>query len=282
VTRGVWEVAEVAAPKESQDTTKEFSIMGRISDALAKAEKDREKLRRATEHSTPIVTSRDVSGVDPHIISYTDPQCTIAEQYRMLRTHLLALNSGPPVRSLVVTSAVKQEGKTLTVLNLASVMVTDTEKRIVAIDCDLRRPTMHSRLSLELQPGLSELLRGEANLDNVLYKSKIPNLTILPAGRPPLNPSELIGSKKMTTAIKDLQKRFDFLLFDTPPVMAVTDAGVLGALVDGVVLVVKVESTKRDIVQRAENLLKGAHARLVGCILTGIKEYTPYYIYRDK
>lgn len=256
--------------------------MGRIADVLAKAEKERKKLGRGAGHSVEIIASKDVSGIDPHIVSYTDPQCTIAEQYRMLRTNLLALNSGPPIRSLVITSAIKGEGKTVTALNLATVMATDLEKKIVAIDCDLRRPGMHGLLSIELEPGLSELLRGESDLESVLHKTKIPNLIVLPAGKPPLNPSELVGSRRMGEVIKELKKRFDCLIFDTPPVMAVTDAGVLGAIVDGVILVIKAESTKRDVVMRAETLLKGAKARLVGCVLTNIREYSPYYIYRGK
>ncbi len=253
--------------------------MGRMADVLAKAERERKKLHRGTEHSIPIIASRDASGVDPHIVSFTEPQCTIAEQYRMLRTNLLALNSGPPVRAMVVTSAIKGEGKTVTALNLAAVMATDTEKKIITVDCDLRRPKMHSLLSMKSEPGLSELLRGETEIDSVLHKTKIPNLTGIPAGRPPLNPSELIGSSKMGNTIQELKKRFDFLIFDTPPVMAVTDAGVLGAMVDGVILVVKVESTKRDVILRAEALLDGAKARIAGCVLTNIREYTPYYIY---
>ncbi|MDP2895494.1 MAG: CpsD/CapB family tyrosine-protein kinase [bacterium] len=253
--------------------------MGRIADALAKAEKERKELGLATEHSTPIVASRDVSGIDPHIVSYTDPQCTIAEQYRMLRTNLFALNSGPPVHSVVVTSAIKGEGKTVTSLNLATVMATDTEKKIAVVDCDLRRPNMHTLLNMELQPGLSEFLRGEATLDAVSHKGKIPNLTIITAGRPPMNPSELVGSRKMAETVNELKKQFDFVVFDTPPIMAVTDAGLLGAIVDGVLLVVRAESTKRDLVRRAETLLRGAKARVVGCVLTNIKEYTPYYIY---
>jgi protein-tyrosine kinase len=253
--------------------------MGRIADALAKAEKERKKLRQAAEHSVPIIASREVSGVDPHIVSFTEPQCTIVEQYRMLRTNLLALNSGPPVQTLVVTSAVKGEGKTVTALNLATVMATDPEKKIIAVDCDLRRPNMHNLLGMELQPGLSEFLRGEAELDTVLRKTKIPKLAVVTAGRPLLNPSELIGSKRMEETIEELRKRYDFLIFDTPPVMAVTDASVLGAIVDGVILVIKVESTKRDVVLRAQSLLAGAKAKLVGCVLTNIREYTPYYIY---
>lgn len=253
--------------------------MGRIADALAKAEKERKELGRATEHSTPIVASRDVSGIDPHIVSFTDPQCTIAEQYRMLRTNLFALNSGPPVSSLVVTSAIKGEGKTVTSLNLATVMATDAEKKIAVVDCDFRRPNMHALLDMQIQPGLSEFLRGEATLDAVSHTGRIPNLTVITAGRPPLNPSELVGSRKMAETVNELKNRFDFVVFDTPPIMAVTDAGVLGAIVDGVLLVVRAERTKRELVRRAETLLRGAKARVVGCVLTNIKEYTSYYIY---
>lgn len=253
--------------------------MGRIAEVLAKAEKERKKLRRATEHEADIVTSRDVSGIDAHIVSYTDPQCTIAEQYRMLRTNLVALNSGPPIRAFVVTSAIKREGKTVTVLNLAAVMATDTEKKVVAVDCDLRRPSMHSLLGMHSQPGLSELLRGEVQPEAVLQKGKIPNLTILPAGKPPVNPSELIGSRRMHALIEELREQFDYIIFDAPPVMAVTDAGVLGAMADGVLLVIKAESTKRNIVLRSQTLLKGANANLVGCVLTNIREFSPNYIY---
>jgi len=271
-----------AATGNSQKTTERYSIMGRIADALAKAEKERKKLRRATHHEAQIITSRDVSGIDAHIVSYTDPQCTIAEQYRMLRTNLLALNSGPPIRALVMTSAIKREGKSVTVLNLAAVMASGPEKTVVAVDCDLRRPNMHTLLSVHSQPGLSELLRGESPLEAVLQKTKIPNLTIIPAGRLPTNPSELIGSKRMARLVEELKKKFAYVIFDTPPVMAVTDAGVLGAMADGVILIIKTESTKRDLALRAETLLRGANARLVGCVLTHIKEFTPYYIYGAK
>lgn len=253
--------------------------MGRIADALAKAEKQRKQLGRATEHSTPIVASRDVSGIDPHLVSYTDPQCTIAEQYRMLRTNLFALNSGPPVSSLVVTSAIKGEGKTVTALNLATVMATDAEKKIAVVDCDFRRPNMHALLDMQRQPGFSEFLRGETTLDAVSHAGRIPNLTVITAGKPPLNPSELVGSRKMAETVNELKNRFDFVVFDTPPIMAVTDAGVLGAIVDGVLLVIRAERTKRELVRRAETLLRGAKARVVGCVLTNIKEYTSYYIY---
>ncbi len=256
--------------------------MGRIADALAKAEKERKKLLRGKEYGPDIVVSRDVSGIDPHIVSYTAPQCTIAEQYRMLRTNLLALNSGPPIRVLVVTSAIKSEGKTVTVLNLATVMATGSEKKVVAIDCDLRRPKIHELLGIHSQPGLSELLRGEVQAEAVLQKTKVPNLTVLPSGKLPVNPSELIGSSRMSRLLEHLKEKFDFVIFDTPPVMAVTDAGVLGAIADGVVLVVKAESTKRDIVLRAQTLLRGANARLVGCVLTNIREFSPYYIYSGR
>jgi len=256
--------------------------MGRIADALAKADSERKKLRRSAEHQTEIVTARDASGIDSHVISYVDPLCIIAEQYRMLRTNLVALNSGRPIRVLVVTSAIKREGKTITVLNLATVTATDPEKRVVAVDCDLRRPKMHSYLGMDSQPGLSEILRGELGLEAALKKTRIPNLTIVPSGKLPTNPSELIGSRRMVRLIEELKERFHYVVFDTPPVMAVTDAGVLGAVADGVILVIKAESTKRDVVLRAETLLKSANARLVGCVLTHIRQYSPYYIYTGK
>ena len=256
--------------------------MGRIADALEKAKREQKKLHRATEHGTPIVVTRDVSGVDPHIVSHAEPQCTITEQYRMLRTNILSMNSGPPIRSLVITSAIKREGKTITVLNLASVMAPDPEKKIVAIDCDLRQPSVHKLLGAPLQPGLSEFLRGEAETEAVIQKTKIPSLSIVPAGKPPANPSELIGSERMLSFIEELKQRFHYLIFDTPPIMAVTDAGVLGALADGVLLVVKTESTKRHIVSRAQTLLRRANTRLVGCVLTNIREHSPYYIYSNK
>lgn len=256
--------------------------MGRIADALAKAEKERKKLLRGKEHGPDIVVSRDVSGIDPHIVSYTAPQCTIAEQYRMLRTNLLALNSGPPIRALVVTSAIKREGKTITVLNLATVMATGSEKKVLVIDCDLRRPKMHELLGTPSRPGLSELLRGKADPEAVFQKTKVPNLSLLPSGKLPANPSELIGSSKMSRLLEQLKEKFDYVISDTPPVMAVTDAGVLGAIADGVILVVKAECTKRDIVLRAQTLLKGANAKLVGCVLTNIREFSPYYIYSGR
>jgi capsular exopolysaccharide synthesis family protein len=256
--------------------------MGRIADALAKAERERKKLHRSAQGGTHILTSVDVSGIDPHLVSYTAPRSTISEQYRMLRTNLLGLNSTRPIQALVVTSAIKKEGKTVTVLNLAIAIATDQEKKAIAIDCDLRRPTMHSLLGMNGRPGLSEFLRGNADLQDVIRNTAIPNLTIIPAGAPPTNPSELIGSKKMRNLIQELRTKFDYLIFDTPPVMAVTDAGVLGPMLDGVVLVIKAHSTKRNVVLRAESLLKSAKATLLGCVLTNIREFSPYYIYTEK
>ncbi len=256
--------------------------MGRISDVLEKADRERKKLHRATDHGVAIVTPRDISGIDPHIVSYTEPQCTIAEQYRMLRTNILAVNSAPPIRTLVITSAIKREGKTITVLNLSTVMAPDPEKTVVCVDCDLRRPSIHTFLDAASQPGLSELLRGAAGTEDVVQKTRIPSLRIVPAGKPPSNPSELIGSKRMARFIEELKDRYDYVIFDTPPIMAVTDACVLSKLADGVILVVKADSTKREVALRARTLLQGANARLVGCVLTNIRQHNPYYIYNDE
>lgn len=228
--------------------------------------------------ASPPLRSR--SGVDPRIVAYCDPLSNAAEQYRALRTNILALDREDPPRALVVTSAVRGEGKSITSTNLAVALASEPNKKVALIDCDMRRPMIHQLLGLDNSQGLANLLIGDLPVEPALENGKIRNLAVLTSGMEPLKPSELLNSGRMLKLIGELKGKFDYVIFDTPPIISVTDAGVLGALVDGVLMVVRIGATSRQVVTRALSLLKAARAKALGCILTDIRYYIPSYIYR--
>ena len=182
---------------------------------------------------------------------------------------------------MVITSALHSEGKTITTLNLAIAMAQTVSKpKILLIDGDLRRGRIAKYLGVEHPLGLSELLNGKASLVDVLFHIDLENLTFLSSGNVPHNPSELLGSGNMKTLLNEVRERFDFVLIDSPPVIAVTDSGIMGAQTDGVVMVVQAGRTQRGIVAHAAELLEQARANPVGHVLTNIEYHLPEYIYR--
>ena len=218
--------------------------------------------------------------VDPHLVALVEPRSPLAEQYRTLRTNLSALSPESPLKVFVVTSAVPNEGKSVTSLNLACTFAEEVDKRVVVIDADMRKPTLHKLLGIDNQRGLADYLGGGTMLEMVLQRSRLPNLWVMPAGRIPPNPSELLGGKRMDDLLARLRRDYNCVVIDTPPVVSTTDAGVLSPKGDGTVLVVRMERTPREVARHAVELLRKARANLVGTVLTGlegdIKDY--YYI----
>lgn len=200
------------------------------------------------------------------LITLTDPRSPISEAYRSLRTNLSFYSLDNPLRSLVVTSPAKAEGKSTTIANLAVTMAQSGRKTIL-VDCDLRRPSLHTLFDLRNEPGLTNVI-----LDNddtlPLQETGVENLWLLASGPKPPNPADLLGSKKIDHLLQKLNEKADIVLFDAPPVIAVTDAAVLGAKVDGVLLVVSAGQTRRDHAERAKELLEKAKVRIIGATLT--------------
>ncbi|HAL60946.1 MAG TPA: capsular biosynthesis protein [Chloroflexi bacterium] len=205
------------------------------------------------------------------LITISNPRSPISEAYRTLRTNLEFSSLDKPLRTMVVTSAGPEEGKSTTLANLA-VTLAQAEKKVILVDCDLRRPSQHEIFEVENGVGLTTMVVDEEAFKNPpLQETPVPNLKLLPSGPLPPNPSELLGSRRMEEIIATLRERADLVLFDAPPIIAVTDAAVLASKVDGVLLVINAGTTKRDHAQRAKALLEKVNARLVGAVLNNVR-----------
>jgi capsular exopolysaccharide synthesis family protein len=242
--------------------------------------KERKKSKSSGYFSTiiPIAYPKDDSGIDARIVTYHGPKTPIAEQYRILRTNLQRVNPESPPRLIVISSSLHREGKTTTSVNLAIALAQDLQKNILLGDCDLRKPNIHRLLGLRMEGGISDILLKGVELDAVFKKTRVENLTVLTSGKVPSNPSELLGSQRMRELLGELKDRFDYVILDTPPVLAITDTSVLGALVDGIVIVVQAWRTQREALARARSLLASVHANIIGYVLTNVEHFVPSYL----
>jgi capsular exopolysaccharide synthesis family protein len=213
------------------------------------------------------------------LITVSTPRSPISEAYRTLRTNLEFSSLDRPVKTMVVTSSGPEEGKSTTLANLA-VTLAQAEKKVILVDCDLRRPSQHQIFGLKNGVGLTTMVvDDEAMTTPPLQETQVPGLRLLPSGPLPPNPSELLGSRRMEEIIDILSQRADIVLFDAPPIIAVTDAAVLSSKVDGVLLVVSAGGTKRDHAQKAKALLEKVNAHLVGAVLNNVKIDTSLHRY---
>jgi len=204
----------------------------------------------------------------PDLITLTDPRSPASEAYRTLRTNLEFSSLDHPLRSLMVTSPATNGEKSVTLANLAVIMA-EGGREVILVDGDLRRPALHRVFGVSNDVGLSDLVRQDGDLSDLPLKaSGVEGLRLLTSGRLPQNPSILMGSTRMDKVIAALTDQADLVLFDAPPVIAVTDAALLAAKVDGTVLVIRAGSTQREHVLRAQALLEKVNARLVGAALT--------------
>ena len=257
--------------------------MGKITDALKKVAQEKfERIDRKTEiRHGYIVTQKADSNIDPRIVAFHEPTAPVSEQYKILRTNIQSLNVKRNLKTFVISSAMHGEGKTITATNLAFVLAEDLNaKSVLLVDADLRKGKVSRLLGLGTRLGLSELLSNGTHLEDTLVDIGIKNLTILPTGKFPKNPAELLGSSKMKEILAGLREKFDIILMDAPPIINVTDPGVLGAQSDGLFFVVQAGRTQRGSVRHAENLLAQAHAKILGYILTNVEYHLPEYLYR--
>lgn len=198
-----------------------------------------------------------------------EPRGQIAEQFRALRNSIQALNPDGAPRTLVVTSAVRGEGKSVATINLALALTEVPGTRVLLVDADLHRPSLEEYLGLPRRQGLTELLRATCPLDRALRQTSANNVWILGSGELPQNPSELLGSERMKTLIAQFKQRYSYILIDTPQALTISDASLLGALADGVLLVVRLGSTPRHLVEQTHNLLEALGGNVLGTCLTG-------------
>jgi capsular exopolysaccharide synthesis family protein len=264
--------------------------MGKMQEALRKAEEERARRTAAGERpverdvrsaagggfgtglatSVALATGPRLGDIDPHLVALTEPESEKAEQYRTLRTNILAMSEPAHPKVVVVTSSVHGEGKSITTANLACSLAEESGKRIVVVDADMRKPTMQKLLGIDNQRGLADYLCGGTILDMVLQRTRLPNLWAVPAGRVPPNPGELLGGRGMDDLIARLRRDYDHVLIDATPIGGDVDAAVLSPRADVSLLVVRMGSTHRDVVRNAVAALHRAGAKAIGSVLTAV------------
>ncbi len=228
-----------------------------------------------------ILKSVQDSNLNTHIVTHFYPKSPIAEQYRRLRENIKNKMKKNGYKTLAITSAVDNEGKSLTSLNLAVALAKDVDiKKVLLVDCDLRKGRIDDSLALSSKIGLAEYLRVGAEADNIIFKTKIDKLYIIPKGKVCDNPSELLASEKMKKLEAELKKKFDIVILDTTPLIPIADAGIVCSLADAVLMVIRAGKTQQGIVDHATEVLESAHSNLIGYTLTHVEYYLPGYIYK--
>jgi capsular exopolysaccharide synthesis family protein len=219
------------------------------------------------------------------LITYEDPKSPVSESYRSLRTNVAYASVEKKIKSLLISSSQPGEGKSTTTANLA-IAFAQLRRKTLLIDADLRKPVQHNVFGHSRGPGLSEYLIGEVeDINSIIHATKVENLFIVTAGGLPPNPSELLGSNRMSELVNQLENEWDMVLLDSPPIVAVTDASMISGEIDAIALVVKAGSTERSAVDRALDTMRNVSAPLIGAILNGASQeslggkYAYYYSY---
>ena len=206
------------------------------------------------------------------------PKSVAAESYRTLRTNIKYSSFDNEYRCIAVTSSGMGEGKSTTAGNLAFALA-QSDSTVLLVDCDLRKSSMHKHFKISNNVGLTDVLVGTYNLEETIYKYD-ENLNVLTAGKSTPNPSEMLGSKAMGRFLEEAKEKYDYVIIDTPPVIAVTDAQVLATKVDGTILVVHAGETKKQVVMTAVDLLKKVGGNIIGTVLNSVEmKGSNYYYY---
>lgn len=212
------------------------------------------------------------------LIALRDPRSPAAEAYRTLRTNIQFSSLDKPLQTLLATSTAPDEGKSTTIANLAVTMA-QAEQRVILVDCDLRRPTLHSLFELPNEQGLTSLILAQEDAELPLQETAVAGLSLLTSGPLPPRPADILGSRRMEAIIARLRAEADIVLFDTPPVVVVTDAAVLATKVDGVLLIFQAGKTSRDHGRRARQILEKVKANIVGVVLNNAQVEQGYGYY---
>jgi capsular exopolysaccharide synthesis family protein len=256
---------------------KGLTILGIIPDMLGAAGK---KVAKAAAGP-----SKGGTDFRRRLITYEDPKSPVSESYRSLRTNIAYASVDKKIKSLLISSSQPGEGKSTTAANLA-IAFAQLRKKTLIVDADLRKPVQHNVFGHPRSPGLSEYLIGEiSDIDTIIHETKVQNLFILTAGGLPPNPSELLGSDRMSLLVDKLEQDWDMVMLDSPPMVAVTDASMISGEIDAIAMVVKAGQTERSAVDRALDIMQNVKAPLIGAILNGASQeslggkYAYYYSY---
>lgn len=202
------------------------------------------------------------------LITLMQPRSAASEAYRSLRTNLMFSSVDKPIRTLLVTSAARDDQKSVTLANLA-VTFAQGGNRTLLVDADLRQPKQHEIWHLENSNGLSSMMLDDNAVSNPpVHSTEVDNLQIVTSGALPPNPADLLGGNRMDSIINAFKDRADYVLFDSPPILAATDAALLGIKLDGALLAVRAGDTRRDHTAQARQALERVHVHIVGAVLT--------------
>jgi protein-tyrosine kinase len=269
--------------------------MSRIEKALEKAVKMRESTKEAvpeeiTTSDNQVTLPRfevgesvlDTAVINRHIVCISEPSSSAAEQYKRLRARILQATAKDFLNTIMVTSSDIGEGKTITAINLAVAIANEIDYTVLLVDADLRGASVHKYLGIKSKYGLSDYLTGKTDLSDVLIKTGIGKLVVLPAGNPPENPAELLSSDKMKRLVNEIKLRYKdrYVIFDSSPVLVTADSLSLGIYMDGIVFVVQAARTSQKAVEQAISLMKGCN--IFGIVFNDVPQYLaknlyPYY-----
>jgi capsular exopolysaccharide synthesis family protein len=256
-----------------------------LRDLLDNTVKERETLQEIAGAALVGTVPLDKERRKQPAIAFDVDRSAIAEAFRKLRTNLQFLEVDNPPRVILITSSMPHEGKSTTALNIALALA-EAEHEVVLVDGDMRRPTVHKHLDLVEQVGFSTVLRGGASLSEALQKTRYPRLTVLTAGTIPPNPSELLGSQAAKKLLTEMRAQFDYVIVDSSPLLAVTDAAILAAGADGVLIMARFGQTTRDQLAHAVRNIRDVGATILGAVFTmtptrGSGSYRYNYYYGD-
>ncbi|CAG0975748.1 XrtA-associated tyrosine autokinase [Geobacter sp.] len=233
----------------------------------------------------PYKTEQRLDLVSPYLVSVTQPQSPVAEEYKKLKSVIIKLTTGERfLNTIMVTSTLKGEGKSITSLNIALALAQEYDHTVLLVDADLRRPSTHTYLGIPNEQGLSDCLMNGVDVGSVLVKTGIGRLSILPAGRPVQNPVELIASSRMKEFIQELKHRYPdrYVIIDTPPVLHFAEAYSIASEVDGVIFVVREGQVPIAHLKEAVGMLKGSN--ILGVVYNDVEvnRYSSYHYYSYK
>ncbi|OGC89758.1 MAG: hypothetical protein A2W25_02625 [candidate division Zixibacteria bacterium RBG_16_53_22] len=221
------------------------------------------------------------SKVIPSILSFYNKESSVGTEFRRLYSNIKNLSTNRKLQTIMVTSAMVGEGKSLTSSLLAVTIAELTKLKVALVDFDLRRPKINLYFGIGESEGIGNVLSGESTLKLVSRKTIIPNLTVIPSGRLKGVPSDFLDQSTVANIFQELRFYFDYVIIDSPPIIPISDPLLLAEHVDGVLLVVRGGTTQREVVQRAANLLTNSKINVLGVILNDFEEVLPYY-YKEK
>ena len=195
----------------------------------------------------------------------------VAEQFRGLRTNIIFSSLGNEIKNIVVTSSLPGEGKSTIVSNLAVTMA-NSGKRVVIVDCDLRNPTIHKKFLLSNSKGLTNILIQDGKIEDIVITTNVPNLYVIPSGPLPQNPSELLSSKDMKEVLNELTNSFDMVLIDSPPVLYISDAQILSALSQGIIIVTSYGKSDKNALLSAKEKIEKVGGKILGVVINRIPD----------